>query len=954
MPSKRERPLFEGVEDPALARRRALGAARVQRLRDRRRAARDAQTRPTQAQLQQGEQIISLAMTDEEEAAVTLSQMGLRVSGLTLAQDAQDAQLQQGATEVDEHQMLYGPYIYTAARNHHPSPSHPTTIAPTSQPSPPSTSCPSSQSQLSQFFSSRPSDNPFSTRAQHTTAPPPVRPSPVRPSFSPLSSARASPFRPSYSPLSSSILENMGAQHRGSEDLLFRDNDINDTDHDDNGFDDQNFGRPDDANENDFDKQSVTQQENNNGRRGDSANKSDEEDPVSNFAFERSALSSDDEDNEPPLSDLQHTVDKLFAFFQGDIGGCTEDQHHERHQQHMANVADDAHHALNNIFRDADSVSVLASADMLTPDQLRRYVLPSPEQLQSTFCGISPQHPRPQYVCLHHEETREQPVQQAFDVDSYLGFRHSLAACREGLWHQPVPQARQNITNDVHLETRVFVAGDDTEQAPRATLAMLRDVPHFLLGRVANAHDITIHILFPHLPQPQDKFISLTQDQLSRWLNQVFYPAVYRQCAAHVTQHLPASFLQAFSNSKARQVEGRKIETASYQAQQSLGYHLQAEYLEPIWADILRTIDTTPGLANFREPQLLFSAKGSKLQFKTNPSRPTLLDAMVHFDSYLDNVFDGDFVDWRRTFIDLATEVCPAASRLASDRLHVDEEAQVLSWKRCCLERIIQQLYGDQTPAKNGRGQRYFDQNMLHEVATMTSVPPKHTRLYGGGIRYLQLYGSVKEVWDAAKCKPFDNDGLEEMALDSQIRQAAHHLAGGHRRDIRVLERAYCASKRRSHRALRDSRHKSFGIRAEFRISWDLFCALMERLRMTPRDELEVTLADRPSYTWAVPTEAYLGFLWRSANKFASLFEIIRARCRQDLVTWEQTKMMAMALRCLRFVLGGHQLSRESALWWSRREREVGNPPRPRIWYGLGFCNTLARYGYCWLEPRID
>jgi hypothetical protein len=72
------------------------------------------------------------------------------------------------------------------------------------------------------------------------------------------------------------------------------------------------------------------------------------------------------------------------------------------------------------------------------------------------------------------------------------------------------------------------------------------------------------------------------------------------------------------------------------------------------------------------------------------------------------------------------------------------------------------------------------------------------------------------------------------------------------------------------------------------------------------------------------------------------------------MVTWEQTKMMAMFLRCLRFVFGAHQFSRESALWWSRRERVVGNPPQKRIWYGLGFCNTLIRYGYCWMEPRID
>jgi hypothetical protein len=61
-------------------------------------------------------------------------------------------------------------------------------------------------------------------------------------------------------------------------------------------------------------------------------------------------------------------------------------------------------------------------------------------------------------------------------------------------------------------------------------------------------------------------------------------------------------------------VEGRQIETASYEAQHAVGYHLQPEHLEQIWTDIVEIIDDTPGLADFREPQLFFSAKGTKLQ----------------------------------------------------------------------------------------------------------------------------------------------------------------------------------------------------------------------------------------------------------------------------------------------------------------------------------------------------
>ena len=63
---------------------------------------------------------------------------------------------------------------------------------------------------------------------------------------------------------------------------------------------------------------------------------------------------------------------------------------------------------------------------------------------------------------------------------------------------------------------------------------------------------------------------------------------------------------------------------------------------------------------------------------------------------------------------------------------------------------------------------------------------------------------------------------------------------------------------------------------------------------------------------------------------------------------------MAALLRCLRPAIAGHEIRRDSYLWWSRRERPAQNSTRMEIVQGLGFCNTLAHLGYCWLEPRID
>ena len=77
----------------------------MQRLRQQRRY--ESNTQPSPQQLQQGEQIINLSLIEEEAASQTLSQVGLRVQNLTLAQDSADAHLQQEAQPVDEHDAIY-------------------------------------------------------------------------------------------------------------------------------------------------------------------------------------------------------------------------------------------------------------------------------------------------------------------------------------------------------------------------------------------------------------------------------------------------------------------------------------------------------------------------------------------------------------------------------------------------------------------------------------------------------------------------------------------------------------------------------------------------------------------------------------------------------------------------------------------------------------------------------
>ena len=55
---------------------------------------------------------------------------------------------------------------------------------------------------------------------------------------------------------------------------------------------------------------------------------------------------------------------------------------------------------------------------------------------------------------------------------------------------------------------------------------------------------------------------------------------------------------------------------------------------------------------------------------------------------------------------------------------------------------------------------------MLYEASSLTSVTPKLLKLKKSGLIYSQFYGLIKKITNASKCKPFDNNALEEMALN--------------------------------------------------------------------------------------------------------------------------------------------------------------------------------------------
>jgi hypothetical protein len=137
-----------------------------------------------------------------------------------------------------------------------------------------------------------------------------------------------------------------------------------------------------------------------------------------------------------------------------------------------------------------------------------------------------------------------------------------------------------------------------------------------------------------------------------------------------------------------------------------------------------------------------------------------MLDTIDNFQAYFERIIDLKYVFLNRFYVDLRKEICASVSLPPMHEEPSNDEAQ---------------LYDD-LPSKGG--QTFYNASMLRDACNLTSFTPKRSRLREGGLVYNQFYNSVKEMIDAAKSFPFQNEGLEELALDPQIRQSAH-VAGG-------------------------------------------------------------------------------------------------------------------------------------------------------------------------------
>ena len=648
--------------------------------------------------------------------------------------------------------------------------------------------------------------------------------------------------------------------------------------------------------------------------------------------------------------------------------GCTHEQHHEADQLHHE------HHQQPDVHSECSSLqqittllrgsyargtplpSVLSSPKLMKPGDYNG--LDCQAAFEGASASAAPEdvgtrnENLPKNLCLsqHHITSKKnRRPNVTFDVDSTCCFPTSLAFARRGINWMPRAHPILNLAADIHFGLRVPVY--NARGALTQKYTPLHKIPHYCFGTAIGMDSLSILIFFPalHLESDYEHSTYLSEQDEQLWYDAILGPAVNKTIgSSNIMQHYPASANIASLDSTAISAEGLARKESA--REQLIKHALQPHHLDSLWSLILQTIDENPGFDRFRGATLFAYAKNTKLEFMD----ASLTQAYDSWQAKWSEAADPQFYNKDRTFVDLAKQVTSEDSALPFDHIPEDHEAEVFLWKKCCLEaytksRVI--LNADGSHAKGTPKRTVYPWATMRDTAGQTLFAAPHGQESRDGLIYSQFYGSIKTPFDSSKVYVFDNDSVENLALDPGYIRSLQQEGGGITFSKGVCEFSYLHSKKRAHANLVDNRGKSYGIREEHRISLTMMEEIYQQWHQWDLYDDEVNIGQRLLPYYIIPTRELLGFLSAQINKYCFLFEHVLAHTAMTY-SLPETIVMVAALRALRFCYGSNLIQRESLLYKDRWEQTRGQ--RRVVKEGLGMRGTMERCGLGWFRPKFN
>ncbi|KAI5836733.1 hypothetical protein DFP73DRAFT_601927 [Morchella snyderi] len=361
-----------------------------------------------------------------------------------------------------------------------------------------------------------------------------------------------------------------------------------------------------------------------------------------------------------------------------------------------------------------------------------------------------------------------------FDIDSVMALPQSLAVAKHGLKVYFYPPRFMNIQKDLHIRFSVL-----NPKTNRNNTVTIQKIPHFLIGQFFGFGELKLFLFLPKLYCPNKQTNFLTDSDMERFYNRLLLPAIYSTCPSDIIQRIPASLAKAKQNSFARGTESKNKKTNTFGFSQMIGFLLAPCYLSDIWR-YMQIHSSDDGLQDFGDMFLFLDGKDFKTITRyNNPERC--------FRSFFDLwriTCDERHLDPNTTWLDYGKEVvndCSVISPYVSGQnyeLRGSPKAPLTYlWRKCCLETYSKQMATeDQSGTRNNV---FYPWALFNDVCNMTITPNRNSVFRKAGLVYSQFYTITHEIFKAGKTYPFENDGLEGLAVDPTLAASWLNVGGG-------------------------------------------------------------------------------------------------------------------------------------------------------------------------------
>ena len=428
----------------------------------------------------------------------------------------------------------------------------------------------------------------------------------------------------------------------------------------------------------------------------------------------------------------------------------------------------------------------------------------------------------PKNLCLsrcHTISKKNRRPKVAFDIDSTSCFITSLGVARQGISWFPKCHPSLNLSSDIHFGLRVPVYNKRGELT--TTYAPLHKIPHSCFGTVAGMPALHIYIFFPalRLETHYEHSTYLSKQDRALLYDAALSPALNKIVgSSNIMQHYPATARIIDIDSTAISAESLARKDSSWE--QLLHYPIQSHYLDSLWSLILETIATNPACYRFEGATLFMHAKNTKQEFMDETGN--LNTTYDSWNAQWSAATDPQFYNKDHAFVDLAKQVTSEDTALPYDQIPEDHEAEVFLWKKCCLDayaktRVVSNADG--SPAKGNPKRATYPWATMRDTVNQTFFAAPHGKERQDGLVYSQFYNLIKTPFDTSKVRVFDNEALENLALDPGYVRSLQQEGGGITFSKAVCEFGYIHSKKRAYANLIDNQWKSYGIREEGRMN---------------------------------------------------------------------------------------------------------------------------------------